>query len=73
MQTHGTLFLPAARIGSGKRFGARILAVLVTLETWLARRRERLDLAQLDDHLLKDIGLSRADVERETAKPFWQA
>jgi uncharacterized protein YjiS (DUF1127 family) len=29
-------------------------------------------LALLDDHLLKDIGVSREDALREAAKPFWQ-
>jgi uncharacterized protein YjiS (DUF1127 family) len=27
----------------------------------------------MDDHLLHDIGLSRADLEYEVAKPFWRA
>jgi uncharacterized protein YjiS (DUF1127 family) len=29
-------------------------------------------LLTLDDWLLKDIGLSRADVLREALKPFWR-
>jgi uncharacterized protein YjiS (DUF1127 family) len=29
-------------------------------------------LALLDDHLLKDIGVSREDALREVAKAFWQ-
>jgi uncharacterized protein YjiS (DUF1127 family) len=29
-------------------------------------------LQQLDDRMLRDIGLSRSDVERECAKRFWQ-
>jgi uncharacterized protein YjiS (DUF1127 family) len=41
------------------------------LATWRQRRRDRLHLMTLDDHLLHDIGISRADVERETFKPFW--
>jgi uncharacterized protein YjiS (DUF1127 family) len=40
--------------------------------TWLERTRQRRHLGQLSDHMLKDIGLSRADVESETAKPFWR-
>jgi uncharacterized protein YjiS (DUF1127 family) len=28
-------------------------------------------LAGMSDEALKDIGLSRADVERETVRPFW--
>ncbi|MFQ5545373.1 MAG: DUF1127 domain-containing protein [Acidiferrobacterales bacterium] len=39
---------------------------------WWDRTRQRQHLLQLDDRLLKDVGLTRADVERETAKPFWK-
>jgi uncharacterized protein YjiS (DUF1127 family) len=42
-------------------------------QAWLERARQRRQLQQLGDHMLKDIGLSRADVEAETSKPFWQA
>jgi hypothetical protein len=31
------------------------------------------DLAELSDHALRDIGLSRDVVRRETPKWFWQA
>jgi uncharacterized protein YjiS (DUF1127 family) len=36
------------------------------------RYRQNRALAALDDHLLKDIGLTRADVTRETAKSIWR-
>ncbi|WP_448203026.1 DUF1127 domain-containing protein [Azospirillum sp. sgz302134] len=36
------------------------------------RWRQRQALLKLDDHLLKDIGISRADAEAETRKPFWK-
>lgn len=42
------------------------------LHTWRHRRRSRLDLLALDDHLLKDIGLTRAQVHVEASKPFWR-
>lgn len=42
------------------------------LLTWQQRAHDRRALAQLDDHLLHDIGLSRADVEHEASKPFWR-
>jgi uncharacterized protein YjiS (DUF1127 family) len=29
-------------------------------------------LQELDDQLLRDIGLSRGDVEIEIIKPFWR-
>ncbi|HZT20949.1 MAG TPA: DUF1127 domain-containing protein [Dongiaceae bacterium] len=41
------------------------------LEIW-ALQQERRALQALDDAMLKDIGLSRADVEGEVAKPFWR-
>lgn len=40
--------------------------------TWHRRARDRRALGQLDQHLLHDIGLSRADVDHEVSKPFWQ-
>jgi uncharacterized protein YjiS (DUF1127 family) len=43
-----------------------------TVWTWRARIRSRGDLARFDDHILKDIGISRADVYRETSKRFWR-
>ena len=39
---------------------------------WLERARQRRQLQQLSEHMLKDIGLSRADVEAEVSKPFWR-
>jgi uncharacterized protein YjiS (DUF1127 family) len=42
-----------------------------TVALWLARRRQRRDLAELDAHLLKDIGVSPGEAAREAAKPFW--
>ncbi|WP_259782793.1 DUF1127 domain-containing protein [Aestuariispira ectoiniformans] len=38
---------------------------------WYRRWSQRLDLAELEDYLLTDIGLDRRDVHRETAKAFW--
>lgn len=39
---------------------------------WAERARQRHTLMGLDDHLLKDIGISRVEAEREAAKPFWK-
>ncbi|MBL8662167.1 MAG: DUF1127 domain-containing protein [Candidatus Odyssella sp.] len=38
---------------------------------WAARARQRRDLADLDAHLLKDIGVTPGQAVRESAKPFW--
>ncbi|MDM7930654.1 DUF1127 domain-containing protein [Tabrizicola sp.] len=49
-----------------------LAALSATLTTALARRRDRAFLARLDPHLLKDIGLTSAEVDHECAKTFWQ-
>ena len=43
---------------------------LLRCQEW-AHQRYR--LRELDDRALRDMGLSRADVEDEAAKPFWRA
>lgn len=45
--------------------------VIAVVKLWRQRARGRAALAALDDHMLNDIGLSRADVTREINKPFW--
>lgn len=45
------------------------------LATWRERIRVRWKLAQMaqeNPHLLKDIGLTKQQVETEIAKPFWR-
>lgn len=39
---------------------------------WLERSRQRRRLATLEDRMLKDIGVSRAEAYWESAKWFWQ-
>ena len=45
-----------------------------TVGLWIERSRQRKalrELAELDDALLKDIGLHRDEAVLEAAKPFW--
>ena len=49
--------------------GSRAVA---TVREWRRRVRERAELAELDDRMLKDIGLTRADAEFLSNKPFWR-
>jgi uncharacterized protein YjiS (DUF1127 family) len=39
---------------------------------WWRRTRGRREMMTLDEHQLKDLGLSRMDVAREAGKPFWR-
>jgi uncharacterized protein YjiS (DUF1127 family) len=43
-----------------------------TLLLWFERGRQRRTLGSLSDHLLKDLGLTRSDAGRESAKRFWE-
>lgn len=42
------------------------------VHTWRARSRQRRHLEGLNERMLRDIGVSRADVAGESAKPFWR-
>ena len=59
---------PAPRLtltGVLRRLGTRVAA-------WQERARMRRGLAAMDDRLLRDIGLTRAQAHREYDKPFWR-
>jgi len=43
------------------------------LGTWYERSRQRAALKEMDDHMLADIGVSKNEMEAESAKPFWKA
>jgi uncharacterized protein YjiS (DUF1127 family) len=49
-----------------------LFGLIKTIAVWITRRRQRRALAQLDDHLLADVGLSREQARREAARPFWK-
>jgi uncharacterized protein YjiS (DUF1127 family) len=53
--------------------GEAVGEAMATLTLWQGRRRSRQQLADLSDQMLQDIGITRAEVEREYGKPFWRA
>ena len=59
----------AAMLGVRLTEDVKSLAALVV--AWQVRARERNNLARLDDRMLRDVGLSRSDTEKEWRKPFW--
>ena len=61
----------AAR-ASASSFEALTALLLRHVRTWWARVRQRRALATADDWLLKDIGVSPADVMCECDKAFWR-
>jgi uncharacterized protein YjiS (DUF1127 family) len=60
-----------ARVSRRSRFGLHSVAVLVA--EFRRRLRSRARLARLDDYMLRDIGITRAEAGREANKPFWRA
>lgn len=46
--------------------------ILTTLALWQERAAQRHHLADIGEPQLKDMGLTRDDVRREAAKPFWR-
>ena len=51
---------------------SRLEPVVDKLFLWQRRHKDRMHLLSLDDRLLRDIGISYADVENEASKPFWR-
>ncbi|MCB1772923.1 MAG: DUF1127 domain-containing protein [Gammaproteobacteria bacterium] len=52
-------------MGQGRR-------IVQLLACWLERYRQRRALARLDEHLLRDIGVTADQAAVEVAKPFWR-
>jgi len=47
-------------------------AAIDTVLCWQERARQRRQLLEMDDRLLSDIGVTRAEAEAEFEKPFWR-
>ncbi len=53
------------------RVMAKIRGLGATVSLWRSRQQERRDLMKLDDHFLRDIGITRSQAVEEATKPFW--
>jgi uncharacterized protein YjiS (DUF1127 family) len=60
---------PYPRRGMTPSWMAGVSAVI---QDWAERSRQRRALGALDDHLLRDIGVSRQQALREAAQWFWR-
>jgi uncharacterized protein YjiS (DUF1127 family) len=57
-----------------RRFAGRaLLAILDQLLLWQERASQRQHLSMIDGHGLRDVGLTRADLEPEIRKPLWRS
>lgn len=57
--------------GSSRSPARHSRSLMSRLRLALAIRRERHRLADLDDTILRDIGLSRSEAEAESRRPIW--
>ena len=62
----------ASRIGRAPSRSGFIAAIVDRVIDWQERARSRVLLGRLDDRMLRDMGVSRADVGFEVTKPFWR-
>lgn len=53
-----------------RRFASASKRLVPGWRLWLGKRRSRRRLADLDDRMLRDIGVSRAEAMREIRKSF---
>jgi len=57
---------------SPRRLSGFLSGVRATLREWRRRKNGQLELARLDERMLRDIGLTRVDADYEINKPFWR-
>jgi uncharacterized protein YjiS (DUF1127 family) len=73
MADHGSELFPQE--GLLLRFrpwlAAWLLHAIELVLGWQEVARQRRALLTLDERLLKDIGITSADAEREASRPFW--
>lgn len=64
--------LQQAHIEAQPRRESWLVAAWKQVKRWEQLMRQRDQLARMNDEMLKDIGLSRADVLEESERHFWE-
>ena len=64
--------LLSARAPSHRSLASQVQRIFDLMLVWHQRARQRRELQCLSDRMLRDIGLTRADVLAESSKPFWR-
>ena len=71
------LVLHIPEIAIRRRRSAAMLAALLRFARWCAlshaRAAQRRHLAELDERMLKDVGITSKQAAAESAKPWWRA
>ncbi|WP_299620709.1 DUF1127 domain-containing protein [Pelagibius sp.] len=73
--TKGAALLPSSpKVTHGGLLKALLRAPVLLLDLmidWQLRAEERASLTQLNDHQLRDVGLTAEDMRAMAAKPHW--
>ncbi len=76
MKAQGMASLPRladlSSLASGSRSAVRP-SIWQRLAAWSRVASERRRLLELDEHILRDIGLTPEEAYREASRPFWDA
>ena len=60
-----------ARSGAGIGLH-KLISLVAAIDCWLARRQGRKDLSELDDRMLRDVGITREQALWMGRRPFWR-
>jgi uncharacterized protein YjiS (DUF1127 family) len=64
------LTLASTTAGTSPR-GGMLSRAIAQMRIWIDRSRQRRALAELDDRLLRDIAITRAQAKRASARSYW--
>jgi uncharacterized protein YjiS (DUF1127 family) len=59
-------------VGAMRRLSSGVTQVVATLQVWRDRAYSRRNLFDLDERMMRDIGVSHSQWWHETNKPFWR-
>jgi uncharacterized protein YjiS (DUF1127 family) len=62
----------APRPSALANLGALLAEALAMPRRWAQHRRQRSNLPRLSDHLWRDMGLARGQVETPSVRPYWR-
>ena len=67
------LSLAPAPAHGGRRLAEAVARLGRILNEWRNRARGRREIAKLDHHAARDLGISLSQIQFEAQKPFWRA
>ena len=72
IMTQHLLSFATAPAQSGQRLVEAVAMLGRILYEWRGRARGRREIAKLDHHAARDLGISLSQIQFEAQKPFWR-